>query len=92
MILPFFPSLSLIFDDNLLNSNDKVPKLRWIQTPFNRIHVTVNTSNVQDQTSQTSFHDPYILSTKEQSCDSEKPNGHEPQQQSGEHVEDRFEV
>ena len=86
MILPFFPSLSLIINDNLRNRNHKASKLWWIQTPFNRIHVTVDTSNEQDQTSHIPHHDPYKLGTEEQSCDSDKPNGHEPQQQPGEHV------
>jgi hypothetical protein len=92
----FDPSTSatVVYDSSLLSrsslttiSNSKAPKLGWIQTPFNKIHVTVDTCHEQDQTSQMAHHDPCILSTKSQSCDLDKPNEHEPQQQSGECIE-----
>lgn len=67
------------------NDNSKVSRLGWIQTPFNRVHVTIDTTHEQSQTSRTTYHDP-CTRTEEQPCGADNANRREPGQQPGEPV------
>jgi len=51
-------------------SDSKISKIRWNKTPFNRIHVTVDTIHEHNQVSLTSHPDSQ-MSTEEQRCDSD---------------------
>jgi hypothetical protein len=65
------------------NSNSNISKIRWYQTPFNRIHVTVDTTHEHNQPSLTSPHDSDSeppMNTEEQPRDSDKPHGLEPRE------------
>jgi hypothetical protein len=71
----FFSSASraLTVDNNSRNSENKVSKSQWNQTPFNRIHVTVDTTrwHEPDPVSSTSHHDPHHdphISIEEHPC------------------------
>lgn|SRR6266850_157005 len=67
------------------NSDSKISKLRWNKTPFNRIHVTVDTIPEHNQVSLTSHPDSH-MSTVEQPCNSDSADEFAPRAQPKEPV------
>jgi len=66
------------FSTTEINSNRGTSKLQWNQSPFNRIHVTVDSESTQvhNQVTLKSHHDSH-MSTEEQPCQSDKSDGYE---------------